>query len=293
MIMKQATFSSPDFRGFRFTFVCVLALFSMFGAPASPRADDMPVMFDVRERLVRPDLSTLLRLRFLTTTDFPPFNFTDQTGRLAGFHVELARAICVELGIENRCQIQALPYAELETALEGDQGEAVIAGVAVTDRLRQRFAFSRPYMMLPARFVRNKQAELAGDDARALFGRPVGVLTGTAYEAMLKSFFPDIRAVGFAARAAMLEDLKQKKVDAVFADGLQLSFWASGEASAGCCSLFDGPYVSERFLGEGLTIMVKKDDATLVQAIDSALAALSHDGRLEEIYLRYFPYGLF
>ncbi len=293
MIMKHSTFSSPDFRGLQLIIAYLLAVLSTFFVPGTARADDMPVMFDVRERLVRPDLSTLLRLRFLTTTDFPPFNFTDQTGRLAGFHVELARAICIELGIENKCQIQALPYAELETALNGGQGEAIIAGVAATEEMRRRFAFTRPFMMLPARFVRNRQAELAGQDARALFGRPVGVMSNTAHEAMLKAFFPDIRAVGFTDRAAMLEELKQRKIDAVFADGLQLSFWASGEASAGCCTLFDGPYVSERFLGEGLTVMVRKQDANLAQALDSALAALSHDGRLEEIYLRYFPYGLF
>jgi len=34
-----------------------------------------------------------------------------------------------------------MPYAELETALSNGQGEAVVAGVAVTEELRRRFAF--------------------------------------------------------------------------------------------------------------------------------------------------------
>ena len=116
------------------------------------RAGDLPVLFDARERLPRPDLSSVLRVRFLTTTDFPPFNFADQTGRLAGFHIDLARAICAELGIEAKCQIQALPYGELEAALAAAQGEAVLAGMAVSDDLRARFSFT-PALSAAARRV--------------------------------------------------------------------------------------------------------------------------------------------
>ncbi|MGL3608418.1 transporter substrate-binding domain-containing protein [Rhizobium sp. G187] len=270
----------------------ILAL-PLMVSPAVAQMTELPILFDARERLARPDVNDILRLRFLTTADFPPFNFTDQTGRLAGFHVDLARALCAELGMENRCQIQALPYEQLATALEGGQGEAVLAGVAVTSQLRERFRFTRPYLLLPARFLTNKQASLARTDARALYGKPVGVIKGTAHEAMLRAFFPDVKAQGFDTRDAMLEALKAKKVDAVFADALQLSFWMTSPASAGCCDLFDGPYLSEQFLGEGMTIMVGGQDARLSAALESALAAVSRDGRLEEIYLRYFPTGIY
>jgi len=93
-------------------------------------------MFDAKERLARPDLSTIVRVRILTSVDFPPFNFADQTGRLAGFNVDLAREICAELKIEAKCQIQALPFGELEKALEGGAGEAVMAGIAATPERR-------------------------------------------------------------------------------------------------------------------------------------------------------------
>lgn len=273
---------------------------ALFFCGASPPAaaqqkteSGVPVLFDAKERISRPDLSSLIRLRFLTTTDFPPFNFTDQTGRLSGFHVDLVRAICAELQIEAKCQIQAMPYADLEPALAGAQGDAVIAGVAVTDALRRQYLFSRPFLMLPARFVQRFDAPVPGGDARALTGRPVGVVAGTAHEAMLKSFFPQIRPVTFETRAAMLEALVRDDVPTIFADGLQLAFWANSPASEKCCVLFDGPYLSERFLGEGLTIMLRRQDRQLAEAVDAALATLSRDGRLEEIYLRYFPYGLF
>ncbi|MDL2399199.1 transporter substrate-binding domain-containing protein [Rhizobium mayense] len=253
----------------------------------------LPILFDSRERLPKPDLSSLVRLRFLTSVDFPPFNFADQNGKLAGFHVDLAREICGELGILDKCQIQALPFDELQGALASSQGDAVIAGVAVTPELRKTFAFSRPFLMLPAHFVRNLKASIDGTTAAALAGHPVGVVKGTAHEAMLAAFFPAIKQVPFDAKDALLAAVKDGKVDAAFADGLQLSFWVSSPSAEKCCALFDGPYLSQQFLGEGMTIMLRQQDADLTAAINHALATLSRDGRLQEIYLRYFPYGLY
>lgn len=289
--------TSPVWRGARDLFAACMMITAVFAAPrtglAAEPGDTLPLMFDSRERLARPDLSTIVRLRILTTVDFPPFNFTDQTGRLSGFNVDLAREICAELKLEAKCQIQALPFDELGKTLETNGGEAVMAGIAVSPERLERFLFSRSYIGIPARFARNRSTEIQGDTAAALAGRRVGVVKETAHEAMLKAFFPGITAVPFENDADMTAALKAKKVDAVFSDGLRLPFWVSSEASEKCCTLFDGPYLSEKFLGEGLSVMVRRTDPTLVAAFNQALAELSRNGRLQDLYLRYFPNGLY
>ncbi|WP_234906156.1 transporter substrate-binding domain-containing protein [Rhizobium rhizogenes] len=267
---------------------CALPLSAQEAKPPN-----LPILFDARERLPKPDLSSLVRLRFLTSVDFPPFNFLDQNEKLTGFHVELARKICDELAIADKCQIQALPFNELQGALSASQGDAVISGIAVTPELRKGFAFSRPFLMLPARFVRNLKAPVNGTTVASLAGHPVGVVKGTVHEAMMAAFFPVIKPVPFDDKDALLAAVRDGKVDAAFADGLQLSFWVSSPAAEKCCALFDGPYLSQQFLGEGMTIMLRQQDADLTAAINHALATLSRDGRLQEIYLRYFPYGLY
>ncbi|TCM56132.1 amino acid ABC transporter substrate-binding protein (PAAT family) [Rhizobium sp. PP-F2F-G48] len=259
---------------------------------------ELPLAFDVRERIAKPDLGGLARLRFLTTVDFPPFNFIDQSQKLSGFHIDLAREICRILDIEAKCQIQAVTFEELQPALEDGQGEAVIAGVAMTDELRQRFAFTRPFLRLPARFAtRLSQGSGGGAGGKAelsaVLAKSIGVVAGTTHEAMLKAFFPAATAQVFPDRAAMLQSLKAGDVNAVFSDGLQLSFWAASPDAAACCRLVDGAYVSEHFLGEGLAIMNRKGDPALTQALDHALLELTRSGRLNEIYLRYFPTGIY
>lgn len=280
--------------------LCIAAIFAILAggtgvSPAQGLSDGgkMPVLFDAQERFAGGDLSSVPRIRFLMSVDFPPFNFTDQEGRLAGFHVDLVREICAQLKVESKCQVQALPFDELEAALEMGEGEAVISGIASSSDLRKSFTFSRPYLLLPARFAVNKAVKLEGTMIDALSGKKVGILTGSRHEQMLKAFFPKVAANGFDGYDAMYDALKTGKVDAVFADGLRLPFWVSGTASEGCCALFGGPYMSDRFLGEGLTIMAVDPDNVLVPAFDQALAALSRNGRLEEIYRRYFPYGLY
>ena len=64
----------------------------MLASTNPARAQDVfiPNFWDAHERFVKPDLASLPRLKFLTTTDFPPFNFIDRKKRLSGFHIDLA-----------------------------------------------------------------------------------------------------------------------------------------------------------------------------------------------------------
>jgi len=268
-------------------------LFVAAAGTATAQQITAPSYWDPNERVGVPDLTSRTRILFVTTADFPPFNFLDQQNRLAGFHVDLVRSICEELKVLDRCQIQLLPWEELEPAIADGNADAIVAGIAITEEAREKYDFTRPFLKLPARFVRNEAVAIEGDDAAALAGRRVGVLAGSAHEAMLRAFFPDVRVVIFDKAEWMYDGLKTGQVDAIFGDGVQLSFWLGSEDAAGCCAFFDGPYLSRTFLGEGLAIAVNLQDPELVQALNHALVAMTRNGRMTEIYRRTFPYGLY
>ena len=111
----------------------------------------MPGFWDPRRRPDRPDLSRLTVIRFLTETDYPPFNFTGPDGNPAGFNVDLARMICDEIKVT--CTIQMRRFETLLDAISSNRGDAIIASLAVTPQLRTRLDFSDPYYRVPARFV--------------------------------------------------------------------------------------------------------------------------------------------
>lgn len=267
-----------------------LALLTLPARAAEPA---IPQFWDLKERLIRPNVAHIPRIRFLTTMDFPPFNFVDANGLITGFHVDLARALCRELDILDRCQIQALPWEELEAAMERGEGEALIAGLAVTAESRGRYAFTRSYLRFPARFVARNGSALAEPMHGAVAGRPVGVLAGSAHEAMLRDYFPEARAVTYTRPEWMFEDLKLGRTEAVFGDGMHFGFWLGGTASDGCCRFAGGPYLAPEYFGAGLAVAVAKENAELADAFDYALREINMSGVFEELYLRYFPVSFF
>jgi polar amino acid transport system substrate-binding protein len=273
----------------------VQSLVVLLGLAGAAAAQDTtaPNFWDSRERLPQPEITDVSRLRFLTTVDFPPFNFLNEAGLLSGFHVDLVRAICTELDMSAACQIQALPWADLPTALESGEGEAIIAGIAITAQSRSRFAFSRPYLQLPARFVVVNGSTMAEPMHAAVSGRRVGVAAGSVHERILRDLFPEVRVVTYDRDAWMFEDLRKGAVDAVFGDGMRFSFWLAGTAAQGCCRFAGGPYLLPAYLGSGLAIAVRQQDDKLADAFDYALREIDAKGIFAELYLRYFPVSFF
>ncbi len=273
----------------------VLALWAV-ALPVSAQNSVEPVIpnfWDPRERLVKPSLQDRQRLRFLTTTDFPPFSYVDQEKRLAGFHVALALAICDELGLTAVCQIQALPFAELEQALNRGEGDAIMAGLAITDQSRTKLAFSHRYFRLPARFITRREGGLQPPLVNALAQKTVGVVNGTAHAAYARAHFGDVHLRLFDSLNSAMAALEKDQVSAVFGDGLALSFWLQAKGDKACCALTGDPHLAEDYFGRGLAVAVGKQDLELLDGINYAIRAINNKGIFAELYLRYFPISLY
>ncbi|MEE9376121.1 MAG: transporter substrate-binding domain-containing protein [Rhizobiaceae bacterium] len=260
----------------------------------------IPYFWDSLERFIKPNVKDLPRLKFLTTTDFPPFSFIDKNKRLSGFHVDLARAICEELEVISVCQIQALPFDQLQAALKAGKGEALLSGLAITEENRKELIYSRPYFRLPARFVGLNNNQLREPLISALAGKSVGIVDGTAHAAYAKAFFGDMRLQLFETQSAALSILQEGKVDAVFSDGLSLSFWLQKELGRSeqskkltCCKFIGGAYLSQVYFNNALSIALVKGNEELESAINFALHSISQKGKFSELYLRYFPISLY
>jgi polar amino acid transport system substrate-binding protein len=260
-------------------------------APASAQAVPIPNLWDPRARQERPDLSGLRTVRFLTEDDFPPLHFAGPDGAPTGFSVELARAACERLGIT--CTIQARRFDTLADALAEGRGDVIAAAMPITTELRRRFSVTLPYFRFPARFAVRADKNQPEPSPRALEGRSVGVVQGTAHEAYLKAFFSRATVRGFSDLPAAEAALRRGEIDYVFGDGLGLSLWIGGANAAGCCGLIGGPYLESRFFGEGIGFVVRKDDELLRRAFDHALQRLWDEGKYAELYLRFFPVSPF
>jgi len=275
--------------GARVSARAVGAIWLLLAMPAF--ADPVPSFWDPALHLEKPNISELRAIRFLTADDYPPLDFARPDGTLAGFNVEIARAICEELQIG--CTIQARAWDTLVDSLETGKGDAVIASMSTTAALRERIDFTQPYYQTPARFAARRESALADATPTTLAGKSVGVVAGSAHEAYLATFFPLVVRKPFPDFAGLREALRAGAVDAIFADGLSLAVWLAGDSSADCCALKGGPFLESRYFGEGIGIAVRKEDSNLRRAMDWALARIAARGVYAEIYRKYFPIGFF
>ncbi len=259
------------------------------GVGAAPQA--VPGFWDPRRRPERPDLSRITVIRFLTETDYPPFNFTGADGNPAGFNIDLARSLCEEIKVT--CTIQMRRFETLLDALSSNKGDAIIASMAVTPQLRARVDFTDPYYRAPARFVSRKDQVLAEIRPEYLEGKKVGVVAGTAHEAYLKAMFTDAELHAYPNDDALRTALRRGEVDYIFGDAISLAFWINGTDSGDCCAFSGGPFVESRYFGEGIGIAVRKGNDLLRQALNWALFRVWEKGRYTDLWLRYFSVSPF
>lgn len=230
-------------------------------------------------------------VRFVTDSDYPPFNYFDEDGVLVGFNVDLARAICLELSAA--CDIKARPWGELLPAVRRGEADAAIAGHAITPQALAIVDFTDRYFHSPGRFAARRTQEKADVAPEGLEGKRVGVARNTAHEAYLRAYFRESVIQTFDTADLARDALLASKVDYVFDDGISLLFWASGSASRDCCELRGGPFLEPRFFGDGVAIAVPKNDPQIRSLLNQALARIRQSGRYEELMLRYFPTRVF
>jgi len=264
--------------------------FGQTGA-VQPAVVMVPGFWDPRRRPERPDLSRITAIRFLTEVDYPPFNFPGPDGNPTGLNVDLARMICEEIKIN--CTIQMRRFDTLVDALTENHGDAVIASLAPTPALRQRLDFSDPYYRSPARFVARRDSDIVDVIPEKLEGRKIAVMSGTAHEAYIKTFFTEAEARPYPNADAAREALRRGEVDLLFADGIQLAFWLNGTDSANCCVFKGGAFVDSHYFGEGVGIAVKRGNDLLRQALNWSLFRLWEKGQFTDLWLRYFPVNPF
>lgn len=226
-------------------------------------------------------------LRFLTTGNFPPFNYYDDEGVLAGLNVDIARALCLDLSLA--CDIRVRKWDDLLPALDNQQTDAVIAGHALNAEIAAKFDFTDRYFYMPGRFAVSRTSGLRSVTPDSLVGLRIAVKKGTAHEHFLKTFFPDSRILASDSHESAREALRDGKVDALFGDSVSLSFWLNGTLSRRCCEFRGGAYFEPKFFGNGSAIVIKKANPELKLLLNDALKRIKQSGRLDELVQRYFP----
>ena len=231
------------------------------------------------------------KIKIATEGAYPPFNEVGPDGKLKGFDIDIALALCEKLGAE--CELVQQDWDGIIPALLAKKYDAIVASMSITEERKKRVDFTDKYYQTPARFVRKKGSAIEITKER-LEGKKVGVQRATIHDNYLTDNYGDsVEIVRYGTQDEANLDMLAGRVDLLLADSIAL-LEGFLKTDKGKDYEFVGPELRDkRWFGEGAGIAVRKEDTDLKEALNKALAAIRADGTYEKIMRRYFDFDIY
>lgn len=222
---------------------------------------------------------------------YPPFSEKDGKSGWKGFDIDIARALCARMQAE--CVLVQRDWDKIQDALLGNEIDAIVASMSMSRERMKRFAFSKKYYQVPARFVARAGSGI-NVDAAGLQGRRIGVQGNTVHQKYVTATYRDgAEIVIFQTLPQATEALAAGKVDVVVGDALALSNGFLLTPAGKGFAFVGPPLVNERWFGAGIGIAMRKQDTDLKQRFDAAIDAIRSDGTYQAISGRYFNFDIY
>jgi len=210
---------------------------------------------------------------------YPPFNYQDESGQLAGFEVDFANALAAKLGV--KADFQPTKWDGILAALDAQRFDVIINQVTITPQRQEKYDFSKPYTVSGIQIITRAGDETKISKPEDLAGKPVGVVLGSNYEKWLRDNAPKADIRTYDDDATRDQDLLSGRIDAVINDRLvaaeRVKQYQGKLAAAG-----------QPFAPQSQGIALRKGNPELLAALNKAIDDLRADGTLAKISNKWF-----
>ncbi len=221
---------------------------------------------------------------------YPPFSQIDTDGKLKGFDIDIANALCAELKAE--CVMVQQEFDAMIPGLLSRKIDAVIASMSITEERKKSVDFSDKYYQTPARFVAKAGSKLEVSVA-GLKGKRIGVQRTTIHDRFATATFTQSEIVRYTKQDDAFLDLTAGRLDGALVD-LMAANAGFLQTPAGKGFAFLGPIYSDpKFFGVGAGIAVRKADIALRDRLNVAIKAIRANGVYKKIQDKYFDFDVY
>lgn len=216
-----------------------------------------------------------------TSADFPPMEWTSfQSGKeeFTGVDIALAQAIADSLGVE--LEVKNMAFEGLLGSLKAGDVDIVLAGMGADEERKKQVDFSEEYSQGKQVLLvteENKDKYKTFDD---LNGKIIGTQLGSLQHKFATEKFGD-NCKGFDLNNVIIEQLKNKSIDAAFLSELPAKQFAS--ITEGFVILEDLGIPDE----SGFAVAVKKGNDDLTAAVNEVVKGLKDSGQVEKWFDEY------
>ena len=169
------------------------------------------------------------KVRIGTEGAYPPFNYIDSNGKVQGFEIDLANALCEKMAVE--CEYVVQDWDGIIPGLLAKKYDVIIASLYITDERKEKIDFTQRYYKTPGRFVVKKGTTLDISEA-GLKGKVIGVQRATAFERFLRDTYPGLDLRVYATQDEVNMDLVAGRLDAQMADVVACTIAASSSSGS-------------------------------------------------------------
>jgi len=229
-------------------------------------------------------------LKIGTEGAYPPFNNLTADGKLVGFDIDIANALCEEMKV--KCEFVTQDWDGMIPALQAGKFDAIIASMSITEERKQKVDFSHKYYQVPPALVAPKDTDIKGVTKEDLAGKTIGAGTSTTHYNYAENTYTDSTIKAYPTTQEFLLDLASGRIDAVTDETTVLEEWLKTPDGACCKVVGTIPAVTE-FHGEGPGIAVRKGETDLVNKFNAAIDAIRASGKYKEINDKYFTFDVY
>lgn len=230
-------------------------------------------------------------VRIGTEGAYPPFNFFDTSGKLAGFDVEIGLALCEKMQV--KCELVAQDWDGIIPALLAGKYDVIIASMFITEERKKQVDFSDPYYKAAMTHVAPKGAGLTDLSNEALKGKAIGAQSATTQADYVQKTYPDADIRLYRTQDEVNLDLASGRLELQVGDLVPLLDWVNKTEDGKCCEAIGKPITDPAFVGEGVGMAVRKEDTALREALNKALKDIVADGTYKKINDKYFTIDVF
>ncbi|MCC2111381.1 MAG: ABC transporter substrate-binding protein [Hyphomicrobiales bacterium] len=221
---------------------------------------------------------------------YPPFNNLTSDGKLVGFDIDIAKALCDEMKV--KCEFVTQDWDGIIPALLAGKFDAIIASMSITEERMKKVDFTNKYYNTPPAIAVPKDSAIAGVTPADLAGKALGAQGSTTHSNYAEAKFADADLRFYPTADEYKLDIAGGRLDAVIDDVVVLSEWLATDDGA-CCKILGTLTPDPVIHGPGAGIAVRKEDGELKEMFNKAIAAIRANGKYEEINKQYFDFDVY
>lgn len=223
---------------------------------------------------------------------YEPFVYKTPDGKLVGFEVDIANALCAEMKMH--CVFVESNWEGIIPSLMAKKYDVILSSMSMTDERKKAVAFTDKYYNTASRIVVKRGSRIDGSIA-SLKGKKIGVLKGTTQEAYAQKVFVKAGAtiVGYSTTQDSYLDMASGRLDALISDIVEVKSGLLNKSEGKPFELLGTDLVDPAVFGNGVGGALRKQDTKLKEQLNAAIKAIRANGTYKKIADKYFDFDVY